>query len=93
MMCPLDMARRMEKIHEELCVLQGELYDFKYDCGGRASLDSEAIEVQKIMDRMSALEAKLREFDRDYRSRVRCFRCGWTTPWSSRKPPRRRGPR
>lgn len=28
-----------------------------------------------------------------YRARVRCFRCGWTTPWSSRKPPRRRGPR
>lgn len=66
MMWPSDMARRMEKIHEELCVLQDELYGFKYDCGGRVSLDSEAIEVQKIMDRMSALEAKLREFDHDY---------------------------
>ena len=25
-----------------------------------------------------------------YRARIRSFRCGWTTPWSSRKPRRRR---
>lgn len=72
---PSDLARRLEQIHEEICCLQGDILDMRDGLpftwrtrGTAASLEKDWNELQRIMDRMSVMEDRMRKLDRDIES-------------------------
>lgn len=72
---PSDLARSLEQIHEEICCLQGDILSMRDSLpftwrtrGMGASLEKDWNELQRIMDRMSVMEERMRKLDRDIES-------------------------
>ena len=72
---PSDLARRLEQIHEEICCLQDDILSMRNSLpftwstrGPCASLEKDWRELQRIMDRMSVMEDRMRKLDRDIES-------------------------
>lgn len=71
-MRPSDLARRLEQIHEEICCLQDDILSMRNSLpftwrtrGLAASLEKDWTELQWIMDRMSVMEDRMRNLDRE----------------------------
>lgn len=72
---PSDLARRLEQIHEEICCLQDDILSMRNSLpftwrtrGMCASLEKDWNELQRIMDRMSVMEDRMRKLDHDIES-------------------------
>lgn len=72
---PSDLARRLEQIHEEICCLQDDILSMRNGLpftwrtrGIGASLEKDWNELQRINDRMTVMEDRMRKLDHDIES-------------------------